>query len=587
MAVQRQQNWLGQQRVDVQHARAIESGVAYDFDVAGQLVAGRVPTVVSGFTFQLAGAVGNDAEDLTLQVAGSMLLHYFATESGSFFRVDDDRDDEVLGPTNPRVDGSFTPGTINYVGLDLVRLADDSTADDVQFLVPSTNVERSQRTPLARSMDYRLKVSTNEFGSTPGVLPLALVETDSSNRVVTLTDARWLLFRLGAGGSSPSAMSPFGWPGGRNESDPDPTVASVAGDRSIFSLKEWMAAAMTRIWEIGGGEFWYSLTADRNVKMTAADAFTSTGQPFEWIAGANLHWKDLKFVFDNSSGAYNLVVAQETDSPGLTNLADGECVYVDFDRTQNATVTPHKAVLRTLGGSARPGQRWVFAWRVGADIFVRDQVTPVNAVSVDGAYATMTRLGLVKLTADPTTGFANPIVPVVLGTPGYVTAGGLSHNTDLTTGDVLVGSNIKIGRGVAAGDAFITLHVDGSGNSIIAEGDSTNAFGVGVPTLIVANNDAGVDGSTNSLTLELGGKDSNAPSNAYRAAHRAEIGGAIGWRNVSQQPEIPAPTTNAPIRSKMFFRDNGLAGPNTRDQLCVMWWDGSITPIAESPPYTP
>jgi hypothetical protein len=581
MAVQRQQNWLGQQRVDVQHARAIESAMCYDFDVAAQLVAARVPTVVSGFTFQLAGAVGNDAEELVLQTAGSMVLHYFATESGSFFRVDDDRDDEVLGPTNTRVDGSFTPGTVNYVGLDLIRTADDSTADDVQFLVPSTNVERSQRVPLARSMDYRLRVSTNEFGSTPGVLPLALVETDSSNRVLTITDARWLLFRLGAGGSSPSAVSPFAWPGGRNESDPDATVASIAGDRSIFSLHEWMAAAMTRIWETGGGEFWYSLTADRNVKFTASDTFATTLEPFEWD-GTNLHWKALTIKFDNSNGATNTVAVQNTSSPGLTNLADGECVYVDLDRTQTAALTPVKAVLQTLGGSTRPGQRWVFAWRVGSNVFVRDQAL---AVGVHLSAATMTRRGTVRLTANPldAPSIADPVVPVVLGSPGWVTAGGLSHNTDLTSADVLTGSNLTIGRGTAAGDATIFLHTDG-GNSVIAEGNSSNAFGAGVAAMIVSQDEPGVDGSTNNLTLDLIGRDSNA-GNAYRVAHRFEVGGAIGMRIASQVPETPAPTAGMPIRSKFYMTTNGLASPNTRDQAVIMGWDGDPTVIWESNPY--
>jgi hypothetical protein len=586
MAVQRQQNWLGQQRVDVQHARAIESGVAYDFDVVGQLMTKRVPSVISGFTLVRTGAIGNDAEKLVLQVAGSMCLHFNATEAGSFFRVEDGRADEVLKPTNPRVKGSFTPGAINYVGIDLVRTADDGTADDVQFLVPTTNVERAKRVPLARSMNYRVVVSTNDFSSTPGVCPLALVTTDASNRVTVLADARWLMFRLGAGGSTPSAVSPFAWPGGRNESDADPAVASIAGDRSIKSLKEWMAAAMTRIWEVGGGEFWYSLTADRNVKVSSATTFVTTQEPYEWVS-SNLHWQALKLSFDNSNGVTNTIAAQTADSPGLTDLADGECVYVDLDRTQTTTVAPHKAVLHTLGGSARPGQRWVLAWRVGSKIFVRDQQL---AVGLTFAPASTTVRGVVKLTADSLNAgeIANPRVANVVdctnvsGSQYFATVEGISHNADKTNNPLWAGSpnQIQIGRGTAAGDGQILLKTDGGyGTVVVAAVPWSSVLGA----LQVDNQDTTNPVRPDNKTLVLSGDDG---STTHVDAHYFEVGGAIGFRNVPQTPETPNP--GAPrhrIRSKLFFTTNGLPSPDTKDQFCVMWWNGLVEVIKESPAY--
>ncbi len=36
----RQQNWLGQQRVDAPHLRSLESSAAADFDVLAGLIAG-------------------------------------------------------------------------------------------------------------------------------------------------------------------------------------------------------------------------------------------------------------------------------------------------------------------------------------------------------------------------------------------------------------------------------------------------------------------------------------------------------------------------------------------------------------------
>ena len=59
MAVRRQKNWLGQQRVDTTHLREVESAVASDFDdLCGQILASRQPIVVSGMVIDMAAAVG-------------------------------------------------------------------------------------------------------------------------------------------------------------------------------------------------------------------------------------------------------------------------------------------------------------------------------------------------------------------------------------------------------------------------------------------------------------------------------------------------------------------------------------------------
>lgn len=593
MAVGRQFNWRGQQRIDTPHLRMIESAVAYDFDVLGGVIlAGKVPTVVHGFAALRAGAVGNGAESLIVRTAGSTLIHYEATDAGSVFKVPDDRVDEVLSPVNPRVVGSFTPGVTNFVGLDLVRSVDDSTADTVKFLVPETDSEVSRITPLARTLDYRIVVSTVEFSATPGIAPLYQVITDASNRVTDLIDARWLMFRLGAGGSAPSAVSPFGWPGGRDESIA--ALADVGGDRSIFSLKEWLAAAMTRIWEVGGGEYWYSLTADRNVKMSAANPANIDVSPEAFIwDGTDLLWAVQTFNFDNSNGLVNEIDGQLTALAGLTNLADGECIYVDLDRTQDRTVgganslVPHKAPLRSLGGSARPGSRWVVAWRIGAKVFIRDQYI---AVGESLRAATTVRLGTVQLTADPvdTGEIAKPkvVLGVMHSASAWAVAAGVSHMADaVTNGQFVAGpSPVQIGRARVGGDSNVVLYTQHQADQVIARGSSTNAFGIGIAALRVRQDDPGVDGSTNSITLDLEGVDSN-DSFQYRTAHRFEIGGAMGWRNASQTPETPVPTAAAPIRSKTFFRSNGLTTPYTRDQYCVMWFDGSVTVIAEGPAY--
>ena len=81
MAVRRQKNWLGQQRVDTTHLREVESAVASDFDdLAGQILASRRPLVVSGMTIAMNAAVGGFANQLVLKTASSILLHATASE---------------------------------------------------------------------------------------------------------------------------------------------------------------------------------------------------------------------------------------------------------------------------------------------------------------------------------------------------------------------------------------------------------------------------------------------------------------------------------------------------------------------------
>jgi hypothetical protein len=279
--INRQTNFLGQMRVDVPHLRALESSVAADFDVlGGEVLAGRQPLVVKGFKVNMTGAVGVAASALQVQVAGSLILHHGASVSGSVFSVPDDRADEVLSSTNPRVSGSFTASQTNYVGVDLSRSADDDTSDTVQFLDADSKKEVAKTVPLARTLDYRFVISTTDFTSQPNVLPIAKVVTDSANNVVSVADARNLMFRLGSGGDSPDNQHEFPWNGTRYENTGGDVFSG--GDKAPESFKDWMDAVMTRLWEIGGGEFWYSATADRNVTMIWTGTTFTNGENFEW-----------------------------------------------------------------------------------------------------------------------------------------------------------------------------------------------------------------------------------------------------------------------------------------------------------------
>jgi len=482
MAVTRATNFVGGMRLDVPHTRGMESAVAADFDLlAGNILAGKKSMVVNGFKITITNAVGGKATSLQMVTAGSSMLHYNGSEAGTIFSVPDDRAVEGLHPTNARVFGSFTASSTNYVGIDIVRKPDVTTADQAMFLDADSLLEIPKTIPLGRTLDYTIVIGTTDFTSASTVAAVAKVVTDASNNVVSIQDARELMFRLGTGGSVPNPEYAYPWPEGRLENVTGEVFAG--GDRPIGSFKTWANAIMTRIWEIGGGQRWYSSVADRNVKLTRSGTFFTNGEYFEWD-GTNLHWKGLTYVFPNSSGWYNDIVNQTADLVGTTDLADGECIYVDLDysadRTGATAIFAAKASTKLLGSPTTPGSRQILAWRVGSSVFTKDSLWPVGSHFTP---ATTTSLGVVKLSFAPTL----PASPVVLtdternrasavnGTPGGVA--GLWRSSASQNYQVLA---TGLFRGASQGSGDITIGRTANDQAVLIGGNDFGSSGAGV-----------------------------------------------------------------------------------------------------------
>lgn len=491
MAVLRQLNLLSQQRLDIPHIRSLESSIAADFDVVtGRITTGGQAVVVRGFVLGNLGS-GVSATALQLSTADGVIANLNASEAGTFLWIPSDRAVEVLNPaTNGRVIGSWTPGQVNYVGIDFVRASDATTTDLVQFLDANTLLETPKQVPLARTLDYRIVISTVPFSGQPNLVPITKITLNSASQVTAAVDARPLLFRLGSGGDSPQADFNYLWPQGRTESVALNSTLFAGGDKALTSQRDWMQAVMTRIWEIGGGEYWYSATADRNVNMIWTGTPFTNGENFEWD-GTNLHWKGLRFLFDNSTGYFNDVADQLVSNPGQTNLADGECVYVDLVRSSNATgLVLVKTLQTTLGPGDPPGSRQVVAWRSGANIFTRGWR---YAVGTTGTPATTTSLGLVKLSRTATT----PLQPIVISDTGgtivapinvnglTITTSGVGVALTATGGiNVLAGSTGRgiQGQGIGSGGIGGWFYGNGTGYSIgvdaLGEGTGPGVRGV-------------------------------------------------------------------------------------------------------------
>lgn len=418
MSVLRNLNVLSQMRLDVPHIRLLESGVAGDFDaVVGRAWAGSKALVVKGFA--VAGT-GN-ANTLALNVADSIAFNVNASASGSFIWIPADRAPEILdGSTNGKVKGSFAASAVNYVGLDFTRQPDESTTDLVQFKDPTTGEQSSRLVPLGKTLDYQISVGIVPFSAQKNLIPLAIVVTDAVNGVITLTDARNMMYRLGSGGDAPSDRSTYSWPQGR-------AVSGFGGaDKSLTSQKDWVDAVMTRLQELGGGISWYSPSADRNVEYTNYGTPFSNGEYFTFNSGTGaITWQGIRFLFDGGVGVAPATFNEISASSGT--ILDGQVLYVDLDRTTDRVAGVNGLIaqignLANLGTGSVPGNRWVIAWRVGTLLYTRNWRYPVGTIFTP---ATTTSLGVVQLNQTPDTPFTPTVVSIMAGGMAKVVSTGI------------------------------------------------------------------------------------------------------------------------------------------------------------------
>ena len=264
MAIIRRVNQLSEMREEVSDLKAIESAASADFDLLAQsFIAGTEnPYVINGFTINFASnPIGGASTNLQLVVANGALLATTASQSGTFFLVAPGTPNLVLNAaTSSNVYGSFVPSSFNYVGIDYYRFQDPTTDTQRYIWNPTAQDETQIIAPAAIVLNYEVVISSSIWAA--NILPIAIVETNSSNNVVSVTDARPLLFRLGSGGAAPNPYYVYPFPQGTNENSVTSTSNSTnpfyGGDKAITDLKDWMNAVMTLLLDIGGGPYWYS-----------------------------------------------------------------------------------------------------------------------------------------------------------------------------------------------------------------------------------------------------------------------------------------------------------------------------------------
>lgn len=346
MAVKRSQNWINQQRVDVPHLRSIESAIRNDFDeLFAAFVLGEAESyIIRGFEIEMAGSIGASANGLQLIVENSAILHGKSNESGTFFELPSGEINQVLSATtNTRVEGAFTPGALNYISIEFTRQVDDSTTSQLFLWNPTTANEITKTLPLAETFDYKIVISSSIFSS--NVLPISIVETDSSNNVLSIQDRRPMLFRLGtAGSATPNPFYEYAWDNqaeGRTEnfwsSSSSTSSPFRGGDKQILTFKENDEALKTEIKQIKGATYWYSPNTAGSLTGLRYDLgntiFTGRGS-IEHNAGnaGQINWDEDMFLTVVTTRLNYKIEANDTST--FIDLENNQVAYIELVRDQ-------------------------------------------------------------------------------------------------------------------------------------------------------------------------------------------------------------------------------------------------------------
>lgn len=372
MANRRSLNVLSQMRLNVSDVRSIESAVRSDFDelISSFAIGESASYILRGFEINVSsGTIGSSATSLQMLVANSSLFHGKSNTSGTFFQVPNGTPNEILNSTtNQKVDGSFTPNSLNYVGLELIRQVDQSTVGQAFFWNPTNKSEFSKTVPLAQTLNYRIVITSTLWAS--NVLPIAIIDTNSANAVVSIEDSRPMFFRLGtAGTSAPNPFHTFDWSNhlaGREE-NPFVTGSDVSpfqgGDKQIRHLKEWADAVMSQIKELKGTSYWYSFNKGGSILKLRNDVLNAkiVGAGIishDAVNAGQLNW-DLDFFITFVSSRMRFKI--ETNSSPSTDLTlgDNEVAYIkvvrDVDIVPRLIFTQGSATVTSVGNVAWTG----------------------------------------------------------------------------------------------------------------------------------------------------------------------------------------------------------------------------------------
>ena len=336
MSVKESRNYVSSQRVDIQDLKALDSSVNFDFASLIKAMQGDVPYILRGFDLDTT-TIGSSKDLLQLQVDSAVVWMPGQT-AGPFLRVNPGTANEILNSANSKLIGSFANNTTNYVSIQFLRSADDTTSDVVSLWDVDSQSEFTKIIPRGLVIDYRIVVSQSDFGTNS---PIAKVTLDVAGNATSIENCKQSLFRLGTGGQSPNINHNFTY---STASEANLTTSSVlsqspftGGDWEIKTFKEWMDAVMTKLKQVSGSAFWYTNGSTAIPGLNLLDLFNDANASllvgkgkFQHLTPGNLTWtSDLYIKSMMSSRSYT--IAQGSIS--LSN--EGDVMYVKLVRNND------------------------------------------------------------------------------------------------------------------------------------------------------------------------------------------------------------------------------------------------------------
>jgi len=339
MSVKQRFNWLDNMRVDKPHLKSVDDSVLFDFKSLLQGFISDTPYILRGFDINNPGAAINGNAS-NLQVIVDTANIWMPSEAdGAFLRVVTGQANETLSSANVNVSGSFTASAINYVSVKFTRATDPTTNDLVAFWDVDAEVEFTKTVPLGLVLNYQFVINTAGFSTNS---PIAIISTDASNNVTSISNAKNSMFRLGKGGSSPS--SSYNWAYPVATENPLTLTASggpnpySGGDWEIKDFKSWMDAVMTEIKAMKGSAFWYSAGSSALPGVNLPDSwFDANGSNLTGV-GEYQHDDAIAGKLTWTSNVYlRSVIGPLTYTIPANNvtLSDTQVAYIQLIRNQD------------------------------------------------------------------------------------------------------------------------------------------------------------------------------------------------------------------------------------------------------------
>lgn len=327
-------NWQSQQRVDVPHLLMLENSIIFDGKTLMTMQQGSVAYILTGFDIATPWSFGQPANSLQVVVQNAAVT-LTQDPNGSFLTIPSGTPNSQLNSANTQVTGSFTPSSTNYVSIQFTRLPDPATADLVAFWDEDASTEFTETVPLGLVLNFQFNINTSGFGVNA---PICEVVTDAFNNIISITNCKQGLYRLGSGGATPNANNEFILT--LNPENPLTATSSAVdpfqgGDWQLANMKNWMDEVMTQIKQIKGTAYWYSPGSSVVASINLVDVFFDTDSSVLTSGGSFTHnaavagqlsWNEPVYIRSIIGNLYYTIPINSVE------LAPGQVAYIELVR---------------------------------------------------------------------------------------------------------------------------------------------------------------------------------------------------------------------------------------------------------------